>query len=285
MYLDDQSGNTLQLIPNTLITVTSFDMGFPAIRAVSESRPDTDGERDTTALYGARAVSIAAGVYVTPAALVDQWKLFMSPRKRTYLYVTDSEWVGQRRMLLRADQFVAQIVEGADDIYRAVTAQWKAPDGVWEAVTPTKVIVSAYTVANAGMTFPVTFPMSWTPTAGYTDALINNPGQLPLHWTAQIYGQCNGPILTNDTTNQALTFLPGGQSGLNLAAGAFVLVDTRERAVWLNGDTTQTQLFALDFVNSTWWQLQPGQNKIRFNPSSGAFAGSSAVITYRQTYL
>lgn len=285
MYLDDQSGNTLQLLPNPLITITSFDISFPAIRAVSESRPDTDGERDTTALYGARAVSLAAGLYATPGALVDQLMLFMAPRKRSYLYVTDSEWVGQRRMLLRADQFAGPVVEGADDVYRAVTAQWKAPDGVWEAVTPTTVIVSAYSVAVVGMTFPVTFPMNWTPTTGYTDAVINNPGQLPLHYTAQIYGQCDGPILTNDTTGQQLAFLPGSQSGLSLAAGVFVTIDTRERSVSLNGDPTQTQLFALDFVNSSWWQLQPGVNNVRFNPSAGSFAGSSAVITYRQTYL
>ncbi len=285
MYLDDQAGNTLQLIPNNLITVTSFDPGFPVIRAVNESRPDTDGERDTTALYGARAVSLAAGLYSTPAALVDQLKLFMAPRKRSYLYVIDSEWVGQRRMLLRAEQFAGPIVEGADDVYRGVTLQWKAPDGVWESATATTVNVSAVSVAVVGMTFPRTFPMSWTPTVGYTDAIINNSGQLPLHYVAQIYGQCNGPILTNDTTGQQLVFLPGNQNGLNIASGVFVTIDTRERSVSLNGDQTQSQLGALDFVNSTWWQLQPGTNKVRFNPSTGSFAGASAVITYRQTYL
>ncbi|MGH3673647.1 MAG: hypothetical protein ACRDSH_23960 [Pseudonocardiaceae bacterium] len=283
LYLDDQQGNTFTLVPNPLVTVTGVAMGFPAVRAIAEDRPDTDGSRDTTALISARAVSITAELYATPAALADAWRAFMAPRKRCYLYCTDSEWVGVRRILLRADQWSDPIAQGADDVFRAVQAQWVAPDGVWEDAVATQVMIGAYAAGSTGMTFTggMKFPIAWTAGVASTGTVINNAGALPLHFVAQLYGVCTGPLLVNDTTGKAMSFT----NVFTVGAGSYVELNTRERTSNLLSDPAQSQLGVMDLVNSVWWQLVPGVNSIRFVPLAGVQTGSSALITYRQTYL
>jgi hypothetical protein len=284
LYLDDQQGNILTLVPHNLITVTGITMGFPEVRAVVEDRPDAGGTRDSTALIGARAVSVTAELYATPATLADAWRAFMAPRKRCYLYCTDTEWAGigsgTRRILLRADQWSDPIAQGADDVFRAVQAQWRAPEGMWEDATATQVTIGAYAPTSAGMNFPMKFPIAWTAGVPVTGTLITNLGGLPMHFTAQLYGSCTGPTLINDTLGQRMAFT----SLLSVAAGSYVALDTRERTANLLSDPAQSQLGVMDLVNTTWWQLQPGANSIRFAPISSV-AGSSALITYRQTYL
>lgn len=283
LYLDDQQGNIFTLVPNPLVSVSGIAIGLPEVRAVSEYRSDTDGTRDSTALIGARPVSITAELYSTPAALADAWRAFMAPRKRCYLYCNDSEWVGVRRILLRADQWSDPIAQGADDIYRAVQAQWKAIDGLWEDANATVVTIGAYAPGSTGMTFTggMKFPIAWTAGVASTGTIITNAGAMPLHYTAQLYGICTGPVLINDTTGQQIAFT----TVLSIGAGSYVAVDTRARTANLLSDPAQSQLMNMDFVNSAWWQLQPGDNSIRFVPTSGVTTGSSALITYRQTYL
>lgn len=283
VYLDDLQGNVFTLVPHPLISVTSINIGLPDIRAVVEDRPGTEGTRDTTALIGARAVTINAELYATPAALADQWRTFMAPRKRVWLYVTDTEWVGQRRIVMRPDQWTDPITQGADDIFRAVQAQWRAPEGVWEDAAPTMVSLAAYAASTTGMTFTggMHFPIAWTAGVAVTGMLINNPGALPLHHQVKLYGSCNGPSLINDTVGQQLTFQPT----FGVAAGVYIDLDTRERTANRNSLATDSQLGQMDLVNTQWWQLAPGMNSIRFVPGSGVVAGSSAVLTYRNTYL
>jgi len=288
MYLDDQAGTILQIIPNPNIIVTQFAPGFPDIRAVTEPRPQTDGERDTTALIGGRAVSLAAGLWNTPAATSDLWLWFMAPGKRSYLYVTDTEWTpNQRRIPLRADSYSGVVVEGADDVYRGITAQWRAPTGVWEAINETMVTVTPYSASSSGFSLPSAMPMQWATTTAYSDALITNNGPLPVHFKVNLYGLADGPALYNDTTQSQMNFV-AGQGGLQIAQGSYVELDTRERTANLLSDPSISRLPFLAFATSFWWALVPGVNKVRYVPSAagqGSSTGASAVITYRQTYL
>lgn len=272
------------LIPHPDITVTALNLGFPDVRVVSEGRSDDDGETDTTELYGARAVSIAMGLYTTPAALAEQLKAFCSPRARPYLHVIDTEWSGERRLRLRVDQVTDPIEDGADDVYRGMQATWRAPDGVWEATELATATIAAESTTTTGMTFAMTFPLSWPTTTAAGIAQILNAGPVPLHWVARLYGPCDGPRLTNDTTGEVLRFA-SGTGGLAVAAGEYVEVNTRDRSAHYLSDTGASRLHLLDFATSTWWQLGPGVNLIRYNPAAGVGAGASAVLEYRPAGL
>lgn len=282
--VDYDAGTSLTLVPNPNITITALDLGFPEIRAVTESRTADNGDRDTTALHGPRGVSISAELYNTPAALADQWRSFLAPSARPCLVVTDTEWSGPRRIMLRTDQWSDPIAEGADDIYRAVQAQWKAPDGIWESPTLTEVTIVAQSSTSTGISMPVSFPLTFPNTSPTGQGTIVNTGPVPVHFTARLYGPCDGPVLTHSTLG-ALIFKTAANGGLAVNAGEYVEIDTRERTAYYLSNPGSNRLNAIDWVNSTWWTLAPGTNLITYNPASVVVAGAQAVIDYRATGL
>jgi hypothetical protein len=86
--------------------------------------------------------------------------------------------------------------------------------------------------------------------------------------------------LINETTDERIGFT----SSLVLGAGDYVEIDTRAQTALLLSSPSADRVGYLDFANSTWWRLQPGDQQIRYAPLSGS-AGTAAVITYRPAWL
>lgn len=274
----------MAVYPREGIAPQSLDVAFPEVREVSEPRTDDDGMRDTTALFGARAVSLELTAYEDPAVIADllaEIKTYLHPRVRPYLHVSDDGWAEERRIRLRADQFSEPYAGYASSLRRQVQVQWKAPDGVWEAADLTSVTVTADMPGAVGIDFPVTFPLSWTPTQATGAQQVTNPGGVPTHFVARLYGPCTGPELSNDSTGETIKFT----SALIIAAGDYVEIDTRERTAYLLSQADAGRLQYVDFAATSWWRLEPGDNLIRYHPASGVSAGSAAVIDYRPAWL
>jgi hypothetical protein len=273
----------LTLHPRVDVLPDSLDVSFPAIREVTEPRVDDDGERDTTDLFGARAVSLSAALTddtYAPANLLDQVKAFLHPRTRPYLYVTQDGWGQERRMLLRIDQFSEPYSGYVASQVRAVQLQWKAPDGIWEAADTETVVVNADIGSTDGISFPISFPLAWPTTTASGATTVSNLGGVPSHFVARLYGPCTGPRLVNETTGEETTFT----AALVLAAGEYVEVDTRNRTAYLNSEAGQSRLNYLDFTVTSWWRIEPGDQQIRYAPET-ASPGSVAEITYRPAWL
>lgn len=128
---------------------------------------------------------------------------------------------------------------------------------------------------NAGLNFPEAFPIvanTWAST-------VPIDGSVPVHWTARLYGPYTSPRLTNMATGHMLYF-----PGLTIAAGTYLELNSLARTAYANGSADASRLSYLDFVNSAWWQLQPGDNELRFQPDSIG-AGAQAQIVWRQAWL
>lgn len=278
----------MALYPRDGVEPQSLTVGFPDVREVSEPRTDDDGVRDSTQLFGARAVALEMVMYEDPAAIavtIDELKTFLHPRLRPYLYITDDGWpIGERRIRLRADQLSEPYTGYVSSVQRQVQTQWKAPDGVWEAVDLVSVTINADVEDAGGLSFPITFPIAWTATQATGASVVTNLGGIPSHFVARLYGPCSGPELTNDTTGETIKFT-GGDDGLTIAAGDYVEIDTRERTAYLLSMTDASRLSDLDYTVTSWWRLEPGDNQIRYHPADGAGPGSAAVIDYRPAWL
>lgn len=271
---------SLDYVPQR-ITVSS-----PAMREVAEPRTDDDGETDTTQMFGSRVVSLELAVIDerTPTeVLIDQLKMFLHPRSRPFLHVTDDGWSEERRIRLRVDQWDEPYEGYAASHTRPVQLQWKAPDGVWESAESTPVTVAADVSQDVGMSFPATFPVAFSATQAAGATVVGNLGSIPAHFRARLYGPCIGPRLVNETTGEEIAFT----SDLSLAAGDYLEVDTRERTAFLtvNGSSSQvSRLSSVDFAVTSWWRLEPGSQVIRYAPPL-ASAGAAAVIDYRACWL
>lgn len=268
------------LYPRENLIVLGLAPGSPSVRAVTENRADGDGEVDTTLRYGARTVALDLRAIATPAAFFDELTFFTRPSARPYLYVEDDEWAQTRRLRLRSEQWSAPLDANQAPFVREMQAQWRCPDGVWESEDETSVIVGADAPASVGFSFPFSFPLSLTATEATNSAQTSNVGNVETHLVARMYGPCTAPRLVNDTTGEELTF----SSALTLAAGEYIEVNTQTRTALLNSSASSSRLGYVDFSVSTWWQVQPGLQDIRFAPTSPS-AGSQAEITYRPRWL
>jgi hypothetical protein len=151
---------------------------------------------------------------------------------------------------------------------------------VWEAVDEVEVDVTADVGPTTGRTYPRTYPWSYPVTTSSGATILSNAGSTPSHFVARLYGPCSGPSLINGATGEEITFT----SGLALAAGEYVEVDTRDRTAYLLSQTSASRLTLVDFEATSWWRIEPGENPIRY-VAAVAQAGAAAVITYRPAWL
>lgn len=281
--VDDQLGELVLLDRSALrldLILSELDIPSPAARDVTAPRVDADGEDDDTTGHGGRAVSAVLNLRDTPAALVDQINRYLHPRRRPYLVVLDTEWGAERRLRLRADQWSGQIDHLAHRM-RQHQVQWRAPDGIWEAVTAVSVAVSADVGAYAGRTYPATWPRSYAATSPTGTVQVTNPGSTWVDQVTRLYGPCAGPRWTLDTTGETLAFV----EDLVIPAGEYVEIDTVARTANYMSDPDASRLHLLDYAVSNWWRIPPGISQARYHPISGVETGAAAALTFRPGWL
>lgn len=263
------------------VFLQAIEAPMPEVREVAENRTDDDGTRDTTELHGARACSIEVLVTQSPRAVEDELSRFMHPRLRPYLVVEDDGWSQARRLMLRADTFDAPLgLDLARIDGRKISVGWKVPTGIWETAASVEVTVTADVQGDTvGFSLPFTLPLSLEATAATGATILGNVGSVPSHFVARLYGPCTAPRLVNETTGETIAFT----SSLSLSPGQYVEIDTRERTADLMS-MNNSRLTMLDFEDTSWWRIEPGDNQIRYNPEISS-PGAAAVITYRPAWL
>lgn len=146
-----------------------------------------------------------------------------------------------------------------------------------EAQGPTLATVTPDVVTPQGfVSFPLTFPLGGMGSAP-VGVLATNLGRSVAWPTITIYGPCMNPRITNATTGRTIVL------AYTLSAGESLVIDTepRSRSVRLNGQANRYS--AVDFLNTSWWGLVPGQNDIRLGLSSFS-AGCRMDIEWRDTW-
>ncbi|GGV34265.1 hypothetical protein GCM10010182_67690 [Actinomadura cremea] len=255
---------------------------MPEVREVAENRTDDDGVRDDTMLFGARAVSIELLVTRNPRGVEDELSRYLHPRVRPFLVVEDDGWSQARRIRLRVSQFDRPLeLDLAPVDARKISIGWVAPDGAWEAGDALEeTVVADVDTSGDGFALPLTLPLALTATQETGASLVTNLGAIPSHFTAKLYGPCTAPALKNETTGEEIRF----RSSLVLASGEYVEIDTRARTAYLLSSTAASRLTHINFEVTSWWQLQPGVNQIRYAPVVSQ-PGAAAIITYRPVWL
>jgi hypothetical protein len=252
----------------------------PAIRVVSNVRPDDDGEDDTTRHYGATSCAIRLLATATPAAWVDELGSYMHPESRPYLVVDDDEWAQTRRLRLRSDTWDKPMDAEQAPTQRNILAQWRAPDGAWQADDEATVTLSSDIPSSVGFSYPITYPLTLEATSSGGSLQTVNVGNAPAHIVARLYGPCSAPRLINDSTGEEIVFT----TDLVLTAGQYIEVSTRDKTAYLLSEVTASRTNMIDFSANTWWQLRRGLQSLRFTGTDSS-PGSQAVIYYRPVWL
>ena len=113
--------------------------------------------------------------------------------------------------------------------------------------------------ASGGVTWPVTFPLTWSGVTSSGNITLNNPGNTAGPISMNIYGPVSAPFVTHTDANGVLSQL-AFSSALNIAAGDHVTIDCEARTVLYNGQASRNGML----TSRGWFQFTPGDNRIAF---------------------
>lgn len=257
--------------------VENLDLGFPAIRGVSNPRADVDGETDETRLFGARAVMLTGTIVPTPTesrqAVLDRLATFLRPDRRPWLIYELEPGSGERQIRLRPDQHARPIVHPGS---AKVAAGWRGPDGIQES---TALIEATATAAGteSGRVYDRTYDLSYPDSEVVGTATITIGGTLNVPPVIILRGPAVDPRIEKVGTDERLIF-----EDLELGPDDYLEIDVRARTVLLNGE--ESRYGNLDFEASTWWTLPPGDTTFRYYPVSFG-PGASATVRARAAWI
>jgi hypothetical protein len=285
---DEARGLETVIHPREGIAWQGHDFTVSA-REVAEDRAWADGTDDTTAWLGAGAFTMTLRYYTGSRALIDEVAAFCVPWSRPYLVVSDSEWVSDRQVMLRYETS-AKPIEIRQGLVRTAQYSWKAPNGVWEDTARQMWVIAADVPDTTGWSFDATNGLSVDSANGYAfapstslgDSIIDVHGNTRPAWRAKLYGPATGPKLTRDDTGQSVAFT----DQLVLASGEYVEIDSRAMSARWMSNADASRLSMLDFPNSQWFPLDPGDsNRLRYHASAGTGPGSVCELTVTPVWM
>jgi len=222
-------------------------------------RPFADGASRSRAWAGIRSMTLA-GCLVAPTREL---------RDRRAAELAALLFDGELTTLTgpAPDGQYSVLVEWADapDIenLNSTTFRWQA---TFAAPDPVKLSVAEHTtglvplpITTGGLTWPVTWGISWPSTTVVGTALLTNSGSVDTGLIVRIFGPVEQPrfSLARDTDVQSLEF------NLDLDAGQWLTIDTKAHTVLLNDTVSRRGLTA-----GTFPILSPGTSELSWNAST-----------------
>lgn len=233
-----------------------LNIGWPAIREVTDNRPDQDGIDDRTSLFGARVVSAKVVAGQAGRKTIDDiarlFGPFLIPSIRPELHWvldTPDDNYAERMLTLRANDFSSPI---AGALTRDITMAWTCPDPVirdaaWREAT------ARPQWGQVGVTFDITFDLTFPAGQVTMVADLTSPGDVIVEPTVRIFGGVTRPGF------RIVSFPPGQAQVENtfqflptyrIDPGHFVDVDCRTHTA-IQDDGTHVEA-AIDWAVTTW---------------------------------
>lgn len=249
--------------------------GLPGFRTSDRDRPFRDGEIAADDLLAARKIVLDVWVLGTTdadaednlTALRAAWApATANSELRVRLASTEYALVGRPRGCIA----VLDLLKNGGTIRARL--EYKATDPRLYSAEVTDAALSLASVAGTGMTFPATFDLSFGGALSGGITTVTNSGLHPAPWVVTMNGDLVNPTLENVTTGETLSF-----SG-TVASGDQLIIDSEAKTVLLNGTASR---YSWIEVGSSWFDLDPGENEIRFSADSGS---GTATLTYRSAW-
>ena len=248
----------LQVGGNSSYHLTSFDgLTAPDIRTASNNYSGLDGGYVSAQLFGMRDITID-GFYIgkTCADAQDLRIGLMNNLGIRYLfpirittfddrhyycegYITD---VKSNPDTMRSGEFEISVLCPDPLIYDGGDGQ--TSDSAWMEQLVHKEI-------PGGFIIPYELPVQWS--AGQPSTLVNNMGTSEAFPIFTLRGVYHNPMIYNITTNKWIKLVYN-----NPVSSDVIEIDMKERVITRNG----VSIMANRTVDSSWFTLQPGNNKL-----------------------
>lgn len=266
------------------IIVISSEFTSPRARVVEQERLGISGRRDFTRLHDSSeftaTLKIQGAEGMSRYDYLEELKGFLAYNKRPYLYLQRDGWLDERRCLLRGDS-MSVVVGRTSGQWLDVELRAVLPDGYIEDNEASTVTLRSGS-RNLGIGYPLSYPFGYEPDDSANSSNLNLRGNDSAQPYIRIFGGCDDPeIILTTPDGETLTF---ATQALALPVGSYLDIDFTNRRIYLDGVVANSYYSKVDFSVSTWWTLEPGDNRLLFvstNPTTGCYA----EVSYRNTYL
>ena len=128
-----------------------------------------------------------------------------------------------------------------------------------------------YKVQSGGFKIQYPTPVPWSEGQQFT--YINNNGTVPVYPIINLTGNFTSTItIRNVTTGKFMSL------GYGISSGS-IIIDMKERIITYNG----TSIASYRSVDSTWWALEPGENRVILETGSSTNT-NYGMIRFQQGY-
>lgn len=239
-----------------LTDVSGFDA--PELRESADDLVQMDGGIHGDFYYSRRPVTLT-GLVLNPASADER------NRKMTKIM--------RACRALRSDAIVEWTLSGGYQQYISARLQ-NGPrfEGAWQ-----KSFQIGFVAADPRI-YSKIYQQNAAPAASpYAALTLNNAGNADTWPLVSVRGPGTNPTVVNYSTGQAIRLVYTIPT-----ASDFVVFDAFNRTVKLNN--TASVYSGIDFINSDWWALAPGDNEIRLYFDSFS-TGASLTVEHRSAWL
>lgn len=135
-------------------------------------------------------------------------------------------------------------------------------------------LVTTLPTAGGGLGFPVSFPISFGAQSTGGSIYGYNGGNFPASVNFRIDGPATNPKIEHVGQSKSI------QVNIDLAAGEYLILDSKARTVMLMGTASRYNLIA---AGSSWFDMGVGSNELRFSAATTTAATLTAV--WRDTWV
>lgn len=252
--------------------VEQLDVGLPTPHEASHDRGDDDGTIDHTARVGARAITATVRAVRGPSRLQDllaRLAPYLAAEARPTATLTTDDGTERTITVRLASDFSAPWERPGD---MSLTIGFRTVGWPYLLGHHHGMVLAPGVAGGGGVVPPLTPPVVLEPSS---QGRAHNAGEVAAVWQATVLGPAEDLSLRCDTTGERLDL-----TGLSLAAGQTLHIDSYHRAVTVDGET---RWGAVDPSTSTWWRIPSGESVIRMAASSSA-APAQVHLTWHDTY-
>lgn len=238
-------------------------LGMPEIRTSKQNYSGTDGGRVNAQFYSQRLISITG--YIGEDDTLEQNRINLQNKLPIREDIELTITTPKQNIYQTYGRVINFELDYPHQHFSQFTIDFLCNDVYFLDTVINEQIINRYS-GGGGFILPVILPILFG--GGIGDQQVNNGGTEVIYPVIEIHGKTTQPNITLLDTGESVSF------NLNTFTGDKIIVDNYNRTATLNG----ASIMGFRNQNSTWWGLQPGNNMIRFNTSTGDDDGFVKII-------
>jgi tail protein len=259
-------------------------LDMPAVRSGDVDVPRDQGQLPGLDVYGGRSITVNLVVIPDDVSLGHAMRAFIGAMGATgsteyplYLQLQDMSTVAVmarfRKWTWNYDvgYYAGRFASGAAMWYCTDPRVYSVPS--WEIVSP-------MVLADEGVTFPVTFPLSFGSSTSEV-LTVQNGGNMEMRPILTFTGPLTVPWATNTTIPGDPTVTLDSGTGPTILAGDVVTVDVQRHAVtYQPAEGPPFSVRSWVTPGSDFWNLPPGDNLIAFGSADSSATTGTVGISW-----